>query len=145
MERTIPGADEREQLRWMVARFLELLSAIRPLTTDVGYAYERGEDIPGADVGHLHGIVALRDDLTGLQHYLEVCGVDMKVPGLLVARGDMAELELAARNEPRLGYTPTRPRKPRDGAPGKRPGEKDSAPVPQQDPRRKVAHIEVEE
>ncbi len=115
MERTGLGPDNgREQLLDMLGRFMELLSAIRPLTTDVGFAYLRGEDIPGADVVHLHGVMALRDDLVELQRYLEICGVRAAVPSILVDRGDMAELELAHRNEPRISWTPIRPRKPRD-------------------------------
>lgn len=130
MERTSPGPNNgRQQLLDMLGNFMELLSAIRPLTTDVGEAYLWGEDIPGADVGHLHGVVALRDDLVGLQHYLKVCGIDVPVPSILVARGDMAQLELAKRNEPRLSWTPTRPRKPLETVPRKRPMERRGPPV----------------
>lgn len=137
MERTRWGSnDGRQRLVEMLGEFMELLSDIRPLSTDVGDAYLRGEDLPGANVAHLHGVVALRDDLIGLQRYLDVCGFRVPVPTVLVARGDMAELELAGRNEPRLGWTPPRPRKPpsekdstKSGAPGLR--------------RRRVAHIEA--
>lgn len=79
--------------------FLEALNSLHPLSDDTGFAFMRGEDIPGADPAFLRGVVTVRDTFLGLQRYLEVCGIKAPVPRLLIWRGDLAEAELERRME----------------------------------------------
>lgn len=95
-----------------LAGLLEALTDLDTIPNEAGFVFERGEDIPDSDDGYLRGIVALRDTLLGLRRYLNVCGLDMPVPGLLVERGNFAQQELERRQEWPYYGRPSRRRAP---------------------------------
>lgn len=83
----------------LIDGFLEALFGLRPIPNDAGFAFIRGEDIPGADAAFLRRIVALRDLLLGIEDYLRVCGGNGRSDSLLIRRGDLAQQELEGRHE----------------------------------------------
>lgn len=82
-----------------LAGFLEAFSGLEPIRDEEGYAFIRGEDIPGADIDALRRMVALGDLLLGIQDYLRVCGGNGRVPGELIWRGRIAAQEMQHRGE----------------------------------------------
>lgn len=95
-----------------LAGFLEALSDLRPIPNDAGFAFERGEDIPGADAEVLRRLVTARDVLLAVQDYVRVCGDDARAPGLLIWRGGLAQQELERRHQSPYYGPPSRRRAP---------------------------------
>lgn len=95
-----------------LASLLEGFRDLRPIPTEEGFAFMRGEDIADADAEVLRRIVALRDLLLSIQDCIRVCGGNGRARGILVWRGDLAQEELERRHEWPYYGPPSRRRAP---------------------------------